>query len=256
LPDTMGSKVDHRSPGGGGNGVRRRTRTPSALVARELLQAAEAVLVRDGMAGLTVRAVAAEAGVAPMGVYNRLGGKGGLVAALLIRGFDRLREAIEVISEPQACTRLRVCCLRYREFALANPCLYTVLFEADVTRERGSAEVKEHAAACLGVLVGNVELATTAGVLAAPDALEAAQQIWSALHGAVALELKGLVQTPDPAATYQGLLDTVLRGLVGRTPDSTLVGGLRPADGAESDGKPRVGILVGHHRDHVQDALF
>jgi AcrR family transcriptional regulator len=210
----MGSKSEHRSPGGGGNGVRRRTRTPSALIARELLQAAEAVLVRDGIAGLTVRAVAAEAGVAPMGVYNRLGGKGGLVTALLIRGFDRLREAIEVGGEPEACTRLRLCCLRYREFALANPRLYTVLFEEDVSRERRSAELKEHAAACLGVLVGNVELVTTAGVLAAPDAREAAQQIWNALHGAVALELKGLVQTPDPAATYRGLLDTVLRGLV------------------------------------------
>src|SRR6201992_4387471 len=73
----------------------RRTRTPSADVERELLAAAEAVLVREGPAGLTVRAVAAEAGIAPMGVYNRLGGKDGLVDALLIRGFDRLREAVD-----------------------------------------------------------------------------------------------------------------------------------------------------------------
>lgn len=199
-----------------GPGVRRRTRTPSALVARELLLAAEAVLVREGTAGLTVRAVAAEASVAPMGVYNRLGGKAGLVTALLIRGFDRLREAIEVDGEPGVYTRLRVCCLRYREFALANPCLYMILFEENVSRERGSTEVKEHAAACLGVLVRNVELVATAGVLAAPDAREAAQRIWSALHGAVALELTGLVQTPDPAATYRRFLDTVLRGLVSR----------------------------------------
>ena len=67
----------------------RRGRTPSADVERELLAAAEAVLVRDGPGGLTVRAVAAEAGIAPMGVYNRLGGKVGLVDALLIKGFRR-----------------------------------------------------------------------------------------------------------------------------------------------------------------------
>src|SRR5580704_14283361 len=73
----------------------RRTRTPSADVERELLTAAEAVLVREGPGGLTVRAVAAEAGIAPMGVYNRLGGKEGLVDALLIRGFDRLRAAVD-----------------------------------------------------------------------------------------------------------------------------------------------------------------
>ena len=73
----------------------RRSRTPSANVERELVAAAEAVLVRDGPGGVTVRAVAAEAGIAPMGVYNRLGGKEGLVDALLIMGFDRLRASVE-----------------------------------------------------------------------------------------------------------------------------------------------------------------
>src|ERR1700677_2028787 len=74
----------------GGSATTRRGRTASADVERELLAAAEAVLVREGPGGLTVRAVATEAGIAPMGVYNRLGGKEGLVDALLIRGFDRL----------------------------------------------------------------------------------------------------------------------------------------------------------------------
>jgi AcrR family transcriptional regulator len=191
----------------------RRTRTPSADVTRELLCAAETVLVREGVAGLTVRAVAAEAGVAAMGVYNRFGGKIGLVAALLIRGFGRLRAAIETDDEPDVCTRLHACCLRYREFALANPRFYAILFDEAIFRERGSAEAREYAAACFGVLVRNVELAVAVGALAAPDAREAAQQIWSALHGAVALELKGIVQTPDPAASYRALLDTILRGI-------------------------------------------
>ncbi len=56
----------------------RRSRTPLAAVERELVTAAETVLVRDGPGALTVRAVAAEAGIAPMGVYNRFGGKDGL----------------------------------------------------------------------------------------------------------------------------------------------------------------------------------
>ena len=60
-----------------------------------LSDAAERVLVRDGPDAVTVRAVAAEAGVAPMGVYNRFGGKDGLVDELLSRGFIGLREAID-----------------------------------------------------------------------------------------------------------------------------------------------------------------
>src|SRR5260370_1676077 len=70
------------------------SRPPSPDIGRELVWAAEAVLIRDGPGGVTVRAVAAQAGIAPMGVYNRLGGKDGLVDALLIRGFDRLRAAL------------------------------------------------------------------------------------------------------------------------------------------------------------------
>ena len=194
----------------------RRSRTPSAEVERELLSAAEAVLVRDGPGGLTVRAVAAEAGIAPIGVYNRLGGKDGLVDALLIKGFDRLRAAIESPDDPDMRTRLRDGGLRYREFALANPHFYAIMFEDAIPREHESAEVEEHARACFGALVRAVEMASAAGVIAAPDPLEAAQQIWSAVHGAVALELRGLVLTEDPAATYGAFLDTMIRGLAPR----------------------------------------
>jgi AcrR family transcriptional regulator len=194
----------------------RRSRTPSAEVERELLAAAETVLVRDGPGGLTVRAVAAEAGIAPMGVYNRLGGKDGLVDALLIRGFDRLRAAIESPDDPDMGTRLRASGLCYREFALANPNFYAIMFEDAIPREHESAEVEEHARACFGALVRAVEMASAAGVIAAPNPLEAAQQIWSAVHGAVALELKGLVLTEDPAATYGAFLDTMIRGLAPR----------------------------------------
>jgi AcrR family transcriptional regulator len=191
----------------------RRSRTPSADVERDLCAAAEAVLVRDGPGGVTVRAVAAEAGIAPMGVYNRLGGKDGLVDTLLIKGFDRLRESIEAGTEPDMADRLWSCGLRYREFALANPNFYAIMFEDAIPHEQDSPEVEEHAHAAFGALVRTVELAAAAGVLAAPDPMEAAQQIWSSVHGAVALELKGLVLTPDPAATYRELLATLVRGL-------------------------------------------
>jgi AcrR family transcriptional regulator len=200
----------------------RRGRTPSADVERELLAAAEAVLVRTGPAGLTVRAVAAEAGIAPMGVYNRLGGKDGLVDALLIKGFDRLRAAVDLSLDPAAGpdmqARFYACGLRYREFALANPHFYAIMFEESTVSERDNPEVGEHALAAFGALVRTVELSAEAGVIAAPDPVEAAQQIWSALHGAVGLELKHLVLTQDAAATYRAILDTLLRGLAPRDP--------------------------------------
>jgi AcrR family transcriptional regulator len=190
----------------------RRSRTPSADLERELLTAAEAVLVRDGPSGLTVRTVAAEAGIAPMGVYNRLGGKDGLVNALLVKGFDRLRAALDAGDEADTLERLRSCGTRYRAFALSNRHLYAIMFEGAVPRDRDAAEVGEHARAAFGALVRIVELGAAAGVLDASDPFEAAQQIWSCLHGAVALELKGLTLTPNPEATYRALLATLIRG--------------------------------------------
>jgi len=191
----------------------RRSRTPSADVERELLAAAEAVLVRDGPGGLTVRAVAAEAGIAPMNVYNRLGGKDGLVDALLIKGFDLLRAAIEAGQEPDMLARLRAGSMRYRAFALVNRHFYAIMFEDAIPHERDSVEVGEHAMAAFRALVHTVELASAAGAISAPDPFEAAQQIWSTVHGAVALELKGLVLTPDPEASYRALIETIIRGL-------------------------------------------
>jgi AcrR family transcriptional regulator len=196
----------------------RRSRTRSADVERELLAAAEEVLVRDGPGGLTVRAVAAQAGIAPMGVYNRLGGKDGLVDALLIRGFDRLTAAIEGSSPGPGTSmhdRFLACGRHYRAFALANQHFYAIMFEDAIPRDREADNplVEEHAYASFNALVRLVELGAAAGAISAPEPTEVAQQIWSGVHGAVALELKGLVLTPDPPATYDAFLETILRGL-------------------------------------------
>jgi AcrR family transcriptional regulator len=190
----------------------RAERTRSVDVERALVDAAEAVLVRQGPAAVTVRAVAAEAGVAPMGVYNHLGGKDGLVSAILIRGFDGLTAAISAGDETDAVERLRACGLRYREFALSHRQHYAVMFEGAIPVETSSPDVDNHAAAAFGALVDKVVYGIAQGAVRPGDAFDTAQQIWSTVHGAVTLELKGLVLTPDPAATYRALLETLLRG--------------------------------------------
>jgi AcrR family transcriptional regulator len=190
----------------------RAERTRSVDVEKALVEAAQTVLVRDGPAAVTVRAVAAEAGVAPMGVYNHLGGKDGLVAAILVHGFDGLTAAISAGDEVDPVQRLRACGQRYREFALTNPQHYAVMFEAALPMETESPQVTEHATAAFMALVDKVEYGMAHGAIRPGDAVDTAQQIWSTVHGAVALELKGLVLTPDPQATYAELLELLVRG--------------------------------------------
>jgi glycosyltransferase involved in cell wall biosynthesis len=75
--------------------------------------------------------------------------------------------------------------------ALTNPHFYATMFEDAIPHELKSQEVGEHTIAAFGAPVRLVELAA-AGRLHAPGPQEAVQQIWSALHGAVSLELKGI----------------------------------------------------------------
>jgi len=173
----------------------RRARTRSADVERELLASAEVVLAREGPGGLTVRAVATEADIAPMGVYNHL------------------RAAVEPGDEPDMLDRLTNRQHRYREFALANPHLYAMMFENAVPHTRPSPAYSEHAAAAFTALVRTIELAAATRAITPPEPRAAAQQIWSAVHGAVTLELKGLVQVPEPEAAFRALVATLLRGL-------------------------------------------
>lgn len=191
-----------------------RPRTPSQDVEQNLLDAAEAVLVREGLGGVTVRAVAAEAGVAPMGVYNRFGSKDGLIDALVMRSFDLLREAVEEHGEQDPLERLRASGVRYREFALSHPQHYNVIFINNPGhRDEDNPELEACARAAFEALVGHVVYGIQAGVIRDGDPVDLAQQIWSTVHGAVALELGQLVLTPEPAVTYGHLLDLLIAGL-------------------------------------------
>jgi AcrR family transcriptional regulator len=188
-------------------------RTPSRDIEAALIDAAERVLVRDGPEAVTVRAVAAEAGVAPMGVYNRFGGKDGLVDELLSRGFTGLRDAIAPHGETDPVKRLAECGRRYREFALAHPAHYLAMFDDAIHQEATSPAVEQLAKATFDELVGSVQYGMVGGVLAQDDPVRVAQQIWSCVHGAVQLEIKGMLQVPDADQSYRDLIATLFRGL-------------------------------------------
>jgi AcrR family transcriptional regulator len=188
-------------------------RTPSRALEQALVDAAERVLVRDGLSGLTVRAVATEAGVAPMGVYNRFGSKDGLVAAVLARGFEGLRAATDQADDADPISRLASCGRGYRDFALSHPQHYGAMFGAGFAAAAPTDELLDRAAAAFQSLVDRVGYAMDRGALRTGDRVETAQLIWSSVHGAVSLELAGMTQVADPAANYEQLLQMLLDGL-------------------------------------------
>ena len=189
-----------------------RTRTASVEVSDSLVEAALSLLENAGLSALTVRSVAATAGVAPMGVYSRFGNKDGLLEALFVHGFTLLQLAIETTASASSRERLLIGCLGYRQFAINNPQIYHLMFEQMMLLEL-SPEAREAARRSFTVLVDRVADAMNSGELALGNSTEVAQQIWSAMHGSVSLEIAGVHFAADRAASFAGMLDALLTGL-------------------------------------------
>ncbi|HEY5384859.1 MAG TPA: TetR/AcrR family transcriptional regulator [Acidimicrobiales bacterium] len=191
-----------------------RTRTPSAGMEGALLASAADILESEGPNGLSVRRIAAAAGVAPMGVYNHFESKSGIIEALYIQGFARLGAAMQEMAQiADPSEALLEGARRYRALALAHPMAYQVMF----LRAVPGFEPTDHALGeCTGAyehLVAGVERSMRAGVIAEAEPTETAQLIWATIHGWVSLELLGLGFVEDRDAAYDHLCEALLRGL-------------------------------------------
>src|SRR5580692_8529132 len=104
-----------------------KTRTPSLQIGPEVLRSALAILDDEGPDGFTVRAIAEQAGVAPMAIYNHFDGVNGVIDALWTRGFELLGQAVTYRTDNVEDDFISAG-LGYRRFALENRGLYTVMF--------------------------------------------------------------------------------------------------------------------------------
>jgi len=195
-------------------GTRTRTRTPSAGMEGALLSSAADILESEGPDGLSVRRIAAAAGVAPMGVYNHFESKFGIVEALYIQGFGRLADAMAAMAQiDDPAEALLEGARAYRTLALAHPMAYQVMFLRAVPGFEPSDPALTSCTRGFDCLVDTVERAIRAGVIAPGSPTETAQMIWAGIHGWVSLELLGLGFVEDHDVWYDRLCEALLRGL-------------------------------------------
>jgi AcrR family transcriptional regulator len=180
-----------------------------------LLDAAAEILEAEGPDALSVRRIAAAAGVAPMGVYNHFESKNGIIDALFMQGFERLRAALAAssaeIEDPYEA--LREGGRRYRALALAHPMAYQLMFLRTIPGYEPSDAALEVAAGAFDSLVDAVVRAMAAGVLAEGPPTEIAHLVWADHHGWVSLELTGMGFVEDQDAAYERACTALLRGL-------------------------------------------
>src|SRR5437762_5503751 len=192
-----------------------------------LLQAAERVLERDGLAGLTLRAVAREAGVSHAAPTHHFGDLTGLLSELAAIGFRRFNEAMVAAGNTETHPLMKALARAkaYVAYAQARPGMYSLMFRnerIDMTRpslhEAATASF-EGLASAIGA-GRNEKLTGEALEALSLDQAAAIARAWSLVHGFTSLLLDGrlkdiLHRLPDGTGVEQ-LLDAMLRSTVPR----------------------------------------
>jgi AcrR family transcriptional regulator len=138
---------------------------------REIVSVARALLVEDGVEGLTLGRVAAALGIKPPSLYKHFAGKRELEAELIAEGLEGFTRALEGRGHD-----LPAVARAYRRFAVANPELYRLMTERPLPRDLLPEGLEQRAATPILGAVGDPDLARAA---------------WAFAHGMVQLELAG-----------------------------------------------------------------
>jgi AcrR family transcriptional regulator len=191
-----------------------------------LLKAAETVLERDGIGGLTLRAVAREAGVSHAAPTHHFGDLTGLVSELAAIGFRQFNMAM-VEAGASAAMPLEKAMARakaYVAYARAHPGMYGLMFRTerlDMTRP----SLCEAANASFAGLAGAIGASRQEQISESALSLQHAADIvraWSLVHGFTMLLLDGrltdvLGRLPE-GTDAEALLDAMLKRAIGQMP--------------------------------------
>jgi AcrR family transcriptional regulator len=188
-----------------------------------LLEAAERVLERDGLPGLTLRAVAREAGVSHAAPTHHFGDLAGLLSELAAIGFRQFDAALAKAGAADGSPETGIARAKaYVGYAQAHPGLYGLMFRTerlDMTRpaldQAASASFRELVRA-----VGASRHEPISEQAMSLDQAAAIARAWCLVHGFTMLLLDGrlsnILRRLPEGTDAETLLDAMLRAPVGR----------------------------------------
>ena len=193
-----------------------------------LLQAAERVLERDGLAGLTLRAVARGAGVSHAAPTHHFGDLTGLVSELAAIGFRQFNAAMASACN-SATTPLSRALARpkaYVAYAQAHPGMYGLMFRTErLDYSRPSLnEAAESSFAGLANAIGAMRQEQISGDALTIEQGAAIARAWSMVHGFTMLLLDGrltdILHRLPKGTDSNMLLDAMLKLAMVKPPPS------------------------------------
>jgi AcrR family transcriptional regulator len=188
-----------------------RPREHDENTAAALLAAAERLLQERSTAALSLREVAAGAGVSTRAVYSLFGSKEGLLGALGTRAMELLHEgvdAIPVTGDPRS--DLVQAALMFRRFALGHPALFDVAFHRADPAVR--PRFRARAAEALSALTRRFEPLAAAGLLGGRSVPEAVLAFHGLCEGMAVVELRGVPVDIDHERLWRDAFQALLTG--------------------------------------------
>jgi len=191
-----------------------------------LLAAAERVLERDGLAGLTLRAVAREAGVSHAAPTHHFGDLPGLLSELAAIGFRQFNIAMTAAGPFGASPMDKVPprAKAYVAYAQAHPGMYGLMFRTE-RLDMSRPSLREAAKASFAELVGAAGVSRHEQISEQALSLEqgaAITRAWSLVHGFTMLLLDGrladILRRLPEGTDAETLLGAMLKASVTRPP--------------------------------------
>jgi AcrR family transcriptional regulator len=187
-----------------------------------LLKAAETVLERDGLAGLTLRAAAREAGVSHAAPTHHFGDLTGLVSELAAIGFRQFNAAMAVAGAggtsplDKAMARAKA----YVAYAQAHPGMYGLMFRTE-RLDMSRPSLHEAATASFAGLAGAIGASRHEQIAEEALSLEqgaAIARAWSMVHGFTMLlldhRLSDILRRLPKGTSVETLLEAMLKSTV------------------------------------------
>lgn len=170
-----------------------------------LVEAATSVLADNGVAGLSLRRVAQEAGVSATALYSHFKDKRELLAVLATGGYESLaasmlREA-SVLDQTDDETQFSLLALAhgYILFAIRNSAIFHLMFGQELGRLSDFPELATTASRSYAMMASSVARQLEANGSQA-DAAVAATAAWAMVHGLATLIIDGRVSATSCGA--------------------------------------------------------
>lgn len=183
----------------------------------QLIAAGLARIEAVGAARLTLREVAAAAGVSHMGPYSHFRNKNELLSAIAAAGFVRLRKTLHAAARRHRdlAQAFLATGMAYEAFAHRSPQLVSLMFGGLLPPRQQSPLLQQARGQAFADLVGLVRGAQQVGHFRGMDAEVAALAGWAMAHGFCQLALGGEVRAKLRShGSRQALAEAVLKIVV------------------------------------------